>query len=164
LNETPRHWWQGTRGEWYVVAQLALIALVFLGPRTLPGLPDWPASSFLFFQVGGILLMLAGGAFLLTSLLRHGHNLTPLPYPRPAATLIDSGPYRLVRHPMYAGGVVLAFGWALTIHGWLTFAYACVLFVFADIKSRREELWLIEKFSGYADYQRRVRKLIPFIY
>jgi len=34
-------WWKGARGEWLVVAQLALMALVFFGPRTLLGRPAW---------------------------------------------------------------------------------------------------------------------------
>jgi protein-S-isoprenylcysteine O-methyltransferase Ste14 len=48
--------------------------------------------------------------------------------------------------------------------GWLTIGYAIILLVFFDIKSRREERWLSEKFSGYAAYQKRVRKLIPLLY
>jgi len=36
--------------------------------------------------------------------------------------------------------------------------------VFLDVKSRREEKWLSDKFSTYAAYKKRVRKLIPFIY
>jgi protein-S-isoprenylcysteine O-methyltransferase Ste14 len=39
-----------------------------------------------------------------------------------------------------------------------------ILFAFFDIKAWRKEQWLKEKFSGYAAYQARVRKLIPFIY
>lgn len=35
MSKTP--WWKGTRGEWYVVAQIALIVLVFFGPRNIPG-------------------------------------------------------------------------------------------------------------------------------
>jgi protein-S-isoprenylcysteine O-methyltransferase Ste14 len=90
--------------------------------------------------------------------------LTPLPYPKEGATLIQTGPYAVVRHPMYGGGLVLAFGWALLVHSWLTVGYVIVLFVFLDLKSRREESWLKEKFPAYGDYQQRVRKLIPFVY
>jgi len=64
----------------------------------------------------------------------------------------------------FSGGIVLAYGWALVVRGWLTLVYATVLFVFLDIKSECEERWLIDKFPDYSDYQRRVRKLIPFIY
>ena len=75
-----------------------------------------------------------------------------------------SGPYRIVRHPMYSGAILVAFGWALFIHSWLAMGITLVLFVFFDLKSRREEGWLKEKFPGYPAYQQRVRKLLPFIY
>ena len=60
--------------------------------------------------------------------------------------------------------ILVGLGWALFVQGWLTLAYALAIMVFLDIKSRREEAWLMERFAGYADYRRRVRKLIPFIY
>jgi protein-S-isoprenylcysteine O-methyltransferase Ste14 len=163
-HETRPRWWRGARGEWYVAAQLVLMAAVFLGPRTLPGLPAWPETVARIARLAGAVLMPAGGGLLLAGVLRLGANLTPLPYPRSNATLVQSGPYRIVRHPMYAGGIVLAYGWALVVHGWLTLGYATVLLIFLDIKSAREERWLAEKFPEYADYQRRVRKLIPFIH
>jgi protein-S-isoprenylcysteine O-methyltransferase Ste14 len=93
-----------------------------------------------------------------------GHNLTPLPRPKDDATLVVTGAYRLVRHPIYSGLTAMAFGWGMWVHGWLTLGYALLLFAFFDLKSRREERWLMEKFPDYAAYQRRVRKLIPFVY
>ena len=36
-------WWKGTHGEWFVVAQVTLIVLVFFGPRNLPAWPHWTA-------------------------------------------------------------------------------------------------------------------------
>ena len=109
-------------------------------------------------------MMFAGSSLLLTGLIRLGRGLTPLPYPKDGAQLIQTGPFAVVRHPMYCGGLCLAFGWALYIQGWLTLGYVIALFVFLDAKSRREERWLAEKFPAYATYRRRVRKLIPFIY
>jgi len=162
--DTHPPWWRGRRGEWYVVAQLVLIAAVFLAPRTLPGLPVWPAPLARISIAAGVALGSAGICLLLAGLFKLGPNLTPLPFPRPDATLIQTGPYRLVRHPMYAGGIALAFGWALFVRGWLTLGYASVLLIFLDIKSTREERWLTEKFPDYPDYQRRVRKLIPFVH
>ena len=157
-------WWTGSRGEWLVVSQVALIGLVFLGPRNVAG---QPARPFPFPQacpvVGGVSMVL-GGALLVAGLVRLGRGLTPLPYPKDDATLVQTGPFALVRHPMYGGGLVMALGWALYVQGWLTLGYVVALFVFLDAKSRREERWLAERFPAYADYQQRVRKLIPFLY
>lgn len=162
--ESRPPWWRGARGEWYVAAQIALMALVFFGPRTLPGLPAWPLPLARVSTFAGAALMLVGAALFLAALRRLGAALTPLPYPKPDAGLVQTGPYALVRHPIYAGGIVLAFGWALVAQGWLTLVLATVLVVVLDLKSTREERWLAERFPDYRDYQKRVRKLIPFLY
>lgn len=164
MPETHEPWWKGSRGEWLVAVQLVLMALVFLGPRRLPG---WPASTQVlpgWLPVAGTLLMVAGGALMLAALVHLGAGLTPLPYPKDGALLVVSGPYALVRHPMYSGGLLLALGWALHVHGVLTLAYVAVLFAFLDRKSAREEQWLAARFAGYDAYRRRVRKLVPFLY
>jgi protein-S-isoprenylcysteine O-methyltransferase Ste14 len=157
---TQSSWYKGPRGEWYVVVQVALIALVFLGPR---GGPAWEFPRSMFGTGGGLLLFLAGVSLLVAGIFSLRKNLTPLPCPSEKATLIETGPYRIVRHPMYGGGILIALGWALLVHSWLTIGYALILFIFIHFKSRREERWLVEKFPRYADYQKRVRKLIPFV-
>ncbi len=50
------------------------------------------------------------------------------------------------------------------MRGPLTAMYAIVLLLFLDVKSRREERWLSAKYPAYAVYQKRVHKLIPFVY
>ena len=164
MNAPSSPWWRGTRGEWYVVAQVVLMAVVFLGPRTLAGLPAWPAPVTRVSVLVGAAIGLAGVLLLLAGLARLGTNLTPLPHPTDRATLIQSGPYRFVRHPMYAGGIAIAYGWALFVCGWLTLAYATLLFVFLDAKATREERWLASRVPDYPAYQARVRKLIPVIH
>jgi protein-S-isoprenylcysteine O-methyltransferase Ste14 len=139
-------WWKGSRGEWLVVAQVILIGLVFLGPRTVFGHPRRPFPFPEVCSVVGILFMAGGGLLFFAGLLRLGRGLTPLPYPKEGAPFIQTGPYALVRHPMYCGGLLLALGWALFIQGCLALGYVAVLFLLLDIKSRREEAWLMERF------------------
>lgn len=162
-SSSPTPWWKGARGEWYVVIQIVLFVLVAFGPRQIDGLV-WPSSvatigtavAVAFMSVGAVLLSLALGKL--------GRNLTPLPYPKDDGILVQTGAYRVVRHPIYTGGVALAVGWACFVHGTLTLAYASMLFVLFDVKSRREERWLVAKFPQYPAYQKRVRRLIPFLY
>jgi protein-S-isoprenylcysteine O-methyltransferase Ste14 len=147
-----------------VVAQLALFALVLFGPRRFGGWPAWPASGERAGSIAGAILMPLGALLIIAGALRLGSSLSPLPHPKDDARLFETGAYGIVRHPIYGGGIIMAFGWGLWVHGWATIAYALLLAVFLDIKARREERWLSEKFADYAAYRRRVRKLVPFVY
>jgi protein-S-isoprenylcysteine O-methyltransferase Ste14 len=157
-------WWKGRRGEWYVGMQTVLFGLVIFGPTGSSALPPWPGPLAAATGSLGLALVAVGGLMAVAAALKLGPNLTPLPHPKDDCALVDSGLYGLVRHPIYCGLILAAFGWALYVQGWLTLAWALVLLVFFDIKSRREEAWLLARFPAYADYRRRVRKLIPFIY
>ncbi|WP_310417788.1 isoprenylcysteine carboxylmethyltransferase family protein [Chamaesiphon sp. OTE_8_metabat_110] len=101
--------------------------------------------------------------FLGRSLFDLGQNLTPLPHPRDDGQLVKTGIYGLVRHPM-SGVVYLALAYASWQMSWVHLVGSIVLFVFFDAKSKKEEVWLIEKFSDYASYSNSVKKLIPWIY
>ena len=157
-------WWKGKHGEWYVVAQMGLFFMVFFGPLYWLGWPTWPSPASKLAAVVGSVILLSGSLLFLSGILRLGANLSALPYPKSESMLVETGPYRIVRHPMYSGAIWIAVGWALVIHSWLAVGTAVVIFFFFDLKSRREEAWLKEKFSGYAAYQQRVHKLVPFIY
>lgn len=155
-----QQWWLGKRGEWYVVIQFVILALVVFGPRG----PSWPAPWTGIGLLLGLFLGLVGGLLGLTGLRSLGQNLTAVPHPLDDGQLVTGGAYRFVRHPIYSGIILAAFGFGLTINGFLTLLYGVVLFLFFDIKSRREEKWLVEKYADYSAYQKRARKLIPFIY
>lgn len=157
-------WWKGTNGEWYVVVQLILFGLVAFAPATLPGRSVWGQPGRTIGIVAGLIVGGIGGLLVSAGLFSLGHNLTAVPRPKEDAHMVEHGAYRWVRHPIYSGIIFGAFGLGLLRGGWLALLYVLVLFLFFDIKSRREEEWLREKYAGYAEYQTRVRKLIPFLY
>jgi protein-S-isoprenylcysteine O-methyltransferase Ste14 len=66
--------------------------------------------------------------------------------------------------PWWRGTLGEWFVVAQVAHAWATLGYAILLLVFVDLKSRREERWLMAKFPGYTAYRRRVRRLIPYVY
>ena len=104
----------------------------------------------------GILLFLAGAIGL-------GRSLTPFPRPRDDASLREGGAYAIVRHPMYGGVILAVAGWSLaaTPLGLVATALGAL---FLELKTRREEAWLVEQYAGYAAYRRRVRwKFVPGI-
>jgi len=74
----------------------------------------------------------------------------------------QGGRLRDCRHPMYSGAILAAFGWGLWVHGVLTSAMPDCCFFF-DLKSRREELWLGEKFHS-RQLSRARAQLLPLVY
>jgi len=77
----------------------------------------------------------------------------------------DSGPYRLVRHPGYAGNILPLLGIVLALGSVWTLIPAAVALIIAVVRTALEDQTLQEELPGYRDYARRVRyRLIPGIY
>lgn len=155
---------KGERGEWYVVGQILLFLLIIFGPRENRIISRWVGQLAQFGFIIGLIIGLIGVGFFGWGLLNLGRNLTPLPHPKEDSRLVQQGAYRVVRHPIYSGLIMGAIGWAGLESSPLMLMYAFILFIFFDLKTRREEAWLTAKFSEYGAYQQRVKKLIPFVY
>ena len=83
----------------------------------------------------------------------------------PEQTVISTGPYALVRHPMYMGALVLFVGMPLALGSWWgLFVY--ILFMPALIwRIFEEEKFLANHLAGYADYLKKVKyRLVPFVW
>jgi protein-S-isoprenylcysteine O-methyltransferase Ste14 len=77
----------------------------------------------------------------------------------------DSGPYRFVRHPGYAGNIFPLFGIVLALGSVWTLIPAVVALIITVIRTVLEDQTLQEELTGYRDYAQRVRfRLIPGIY
>jgi len=77
----------------------------------------------------------------------------------------DSGPYRIVRHPGYAGNILQQPGIVLALSSLWTIIPAAVALVIAVIRTALEDQTLQEELPGYQEYARRVRyRLFPGIY
>ncbi|MEB3309577.1 MAG: isoprenylcysteine carboxylmethyltransferase family protein [Snowella sp.] len=158
-------WWRGDRGEYWVIAQF----LLFFGFILLPVYPAitvdtlaplWQYGRWISLVVFGVIGVLLSGLGV-TNL---GHNLTPLPHPKDESALVTSGVYRFVRHPIYSGVIFLAISYSIWQLSLIHAIGSIVFLIFFDVKARKEEAWLKEKFADYATYQNQVKKLIPWIY
>jgi protein-S-isoprenylcysteine O-methyltransferase Ste14 len=152
----------GPRGEGWVLLQF-----VILGLLAVVGLSDrgsWEGPLAGVASLLGLALLLAGALLAGRGLLDLGRNLTPVPHPRDDAQLVETGVYALVRHPIYGGLVIGAVGWGLLVASLPTLLLAVGLGAFFDLKSRREEAWLRQRYPGYATYKARTRRLIPWLY
>ena len=91
-------------------------------------------------------------------------NFNIRPLPREGGHLVQHGPYRWIRHPMYSA-LLLAGVAAARLSGdgstWLVLA---ALAVVLRIKSAVEERGMIARYPAYQDYQRRTRRFVPGLY
>lgn len=79
--------------------------------------------------------------------------------------VISTGPYALVRHPMYTGGIILAAGMPLVLGSWWTFVLVGLLTAGLIIRTFFEENVLRRDLPGYEDYTRRTRcRLLPGVW
>ena len=80
-------------------------------------------------------------------------------------TVIDTGPYGHVRHPMYARGNLLLIGSAMLLGSLWGLSGVALLIVGIAMRAVGEETLLRDELTGYADYERRVRyRLVPGIW
>jgi protein-S-isoprenylcysteine O-methyltransferase Ste14 len=154
----------GPRGEGWVAAQFVLFAIIAIaGLRDLVGhgsvTPSGPAAS-----VVGIVAIAVGGGVAGRGIRDLRSGLSPFPRPIAGAPLVESGAYRLIRHPIYSGLVLAAIGWGLVTCSILAIATAGLLFLLLAAKSHREEAWLAAIHPEYGAYQQRTKRLIPWIY
>lgn len=149
------------KGAGYVVAQTGLMLAALLAPPLGARSDSWPGAVAV---AGGVLAVAGLGVVGAASAGLGRRSLSPFPKPRDGAALVEHGVFSVVRHPIYSGLTLFVLGWGLAWGSVVAVAGALVLLAFFDVKACREERWLEEKFAGYTEYRRRVRKLVPFIY
>jgi protein-S-isoprenylcysteine O-methyltransferase Ste14 len=143
------------------VAQFALMIAVavswFLPPR-------WPEAVDVPFTALGAALAFVGLTLVFAAYRALGPAFTPLPRPREGGRLVEAGPYRVVRHPIYAGGILFFGGIALamTVTSLIMTAALAALWAF---KLQVEERWLEEEFPLYPEYRRDTPwRLVPGVF
>ena len=91
-----------------------------------------------------------------------GNNVSPTVRTRSEATLVTSGPYRWVRHPLYTMGMMAYLGFALLSENWFIALMAVIGFVLLVLRTPLEEAGLIEKFGdAYRQYMTRTGRFLP---
>jgi protein-S-isoprenylcysteine O-methyltransferase Ste14 len=147
-----------------VVANLAAFGLFFLLLLIFSGSSE--GSMALPLALSGCLLALGGAALVLRSRAELGPAWSFVPKADQGTGLVTTGPYRLVRHPIYLGLALLAMGEALAFSSWPAF-----LIVLSGIvptfgwRARAEETLLSRTFGErYSLYRRQTKMIIPHLF
>jgi protein-S-isoprenylcysteine O-methyltransferase Ste14 len=147
---------------------MAVVMVLYFGWITLIGLDErWAISRMpTWLQwVGALLVALSMYVVFLT--FRENTYAAPVVkiQRERGQTVVTTGPYAVVRHPMYAGGLLIFLGTPLQLGSWLGLVASLVLIPVLSVRIVMEERALRAELDGYADYAERVRwRLIPRIW
>jgi len=137
-----------------------LVGIQFSALLALAGTGPWLARHPVLLTIEVAALALAAWA-ILTMRIRH---LNVLPDVRQGSRLVREGPYRWIRHPMYAAILLGALALVLDTPTPLRWVVYAVLAVDLLVKLHYEEQLLAAAFPAYRAYQETSKRLIPFIY
>jgi protein-S-isoprenylcysteine O-methyltransferase Ste14 len=93
-----------------------------------------------------------------------GDALSPLVSPHPQGHLVTAGPYRIVRHPMYLGQLLIAFGAPATLGCRAAFAVSFAAAIVLVVRVGMEEDALARMYADYPSYRSRSKRLVPFLF
>jgi len=119
------------------------------------GLPDWVR----WLGVGIGILCVVMIYWLFSSI---GSGITPTSATRKQHTLVTSGPYRWVRHPLYTVGSSLFIAFGMMADSWFIAALGVLAFIAMASRTPKEEANLIEKFGDeYREYMKHTGRYLP---
>lgn len=152
---SPARWLRGTSNRTFVAWPIALVAVEALLQGGMPRIQPWAlpllACGYLQYKLVGMYRARLGGGGPGTS--------------APPERIVEAGPYRWTRNPMYLGHLVFFLGMAFALASWVAAAvFAFHLFWFND-RVAEDEARLARIFGDeYREYCRRVRRWIPGVY
>lgn len=141
-----------------LVIIFALLIIPSFGYVGIGPLPDWT-------YIVGLSLLLLGLAIIPWARQALGRNYSPHALIYQGHQLVERGPYKFVRHPVYTAGFLLVVGWGLMAQSWAAVALvAIVAAIGTAFRINVEEKVLVAEFGEqYKSYSRRVKRFIPFI-
>lgn len=145
---------KSARDYLFVSIQLLLFCCFIFNPGILkihfPGL----LTGFGFFLIGLGIVIVA------VAMLQLQSNLSPFPSPVAGGTLVQSGLYKNIRHPIYLGVLLMGLGISLATDSGFRLILTALLFVLFYFKSRYEEKLLAKQFPDYDDYMTKTGRFI----
>lgn len=114
----------------------------------------------------GVALMLAGTAFRWYAIRVLGKFFTRSVATRPGQYVVDTGPYRLIRHPSYSGSLLTLLGMGLAMTNWLSVAgvVLCGLIGYGYRVHVEERALCADLGESYRAYRQRTWRFVPFVW
>jgi protein-S-isoprenylcysteine O-methyltransferase Ste14 len=130
--------------------------------------PAWMAWSSVSLPIGlrwaGVGFLVAGSSMLVWTFRSLGKNLTDTVVTRQQHTLVQHGPYRWIRHPLYSSAALLIIALSLVAANWFFFVTGVVLLCVLVLRTRTEEANLVARFGdSYRQYMERTGRFVPRI-
>lgn len=141
-----------------ISAFLVSLQFIFIGLIVWPFAPQRFGAVFWSLIAASIAL----GAFTLYHNRLGNFNIRP--EPKASAQLITSGPYRLIRHPMYAALLLAAAAFVVAENTWLKVGLWIALGLILLTKATFEEQLMSEKFPAYSAYRALTKRFVPYIF
>lgn len=139
-----------------------LYLLIYL----LPGLDrrfGWSEVPVAAVIIADILILLGYGLFVLV--LRENSYASRVVEVEAGQRVIATGPYAVVRHPMYAAAIVIFIATPVALGSWWALLTAPALVAFFVARIRNEEQVLLQELEGYSDYLQTTRyRLVPGVW
>ncbi len=148
----------------FLVLQFSVVAWLILMPLDAVRF-HWSQVPLVLQGVGTMLLLCSFSIFFVT--FRENSYLSPLiriQHER-EQTVVSSGPYHYVRHPMYAAALLWLIGTALLLGSWYGVLWALLLMALIGRRAVLEEHTLRAELQGYDRYMREVKyRLVPYVW
>jgi len=152
-----------SRSKWWVIGSVwGCVAIGMWVAFLFPSTAIRSGRTALF--VLGLFLMVAGMALRWYSIQVLGTSFTCEVSTRPGQEVIQTGPYRWIRHPSYTGGLITVLGVLVCCVNWASLPALLVALGGYAYRIRIEERALARDLGpAYEDYMRRTKRLIPFV-
>ncbi len=145
---------------------MSLVSVAFVALLVAPALDHrfhWSIMPPTVALAGDILIML--GYFAIFRVFRENSFSSATIEIDPDQKVIATGPYALIRHPMYAGGLLMLVGIPLALGSWWGVLVIVPLFPALLWRLLDEEQFLVQHLPGYAAYTDKVRyRLVPLVW
>jgi protein-S-isoprenylcysteine O-methyltransferase Ste14 len=152
----------GRNGGGWVALQFLALGAAFVGAFRVRGDADGQLLNAVVAL--GCALIVLGVVVLILGFRNLGASVSMMPRPVDGGMLVVDGIYTYIRHPFYLGLMLVMVGFSVAMDSVVGLALDIVLAVVLDLKSRREEVWLRERYQGYEQYAARTKRFVPFVY